>query len=182
MPLGKALVLSTLSLRICPNVAFETVPMFVSVNDDGPLSSFQGRSPSASSFNASLLQAIDGVTSLALCPQVVSVSIFSTLQIFRGEASCLWGLLCQPVYLLGRFPSLRHVQGSTPTGGFEGGCLPSDAFHSEPPILFFTFCSKLIESVRIMACMVWLSPLEAIQRKAWVTASTSIVKLEVETV
>ena len=34
----------------------------------------------------------------------------------------------------------------------------------------------------MMACVVRLSPLEAIQRRAWVTASTSIVKLEVETV
>ena len=50
MPLGKALCSPTLSLRIFPNVAFETVPMFVSVTDDGPFSSFQGRSPSASSF------------------------------------------------------------------------------------------------------------------------------------
>ena len=40
--------------------------------NDGPLSSFQGRSPSASSFNASVFQAIDGVMSLALYPQVVS--------------------------------------------------------------------------------------------------------------
>ena len=40
--------------------------------DDGPLSSFQGRSSSASSFHASVLQAIGGVLSLALCPQVVS--------------------------------------------------------------------------------------------------------------
>jgi len=40
--------------------------------DDGPLSSFQGRSSSASSFHASLLQAIDGVMSLALYPQAVS--------------------------------------------------------------------------------------------------------------
>ena len=40
--------------------------------DAGPLSSFQGRSSTASSFHAFLLQAIDGVVSLALCPQVVS--------------------------------------------------------------------------------------------------------------
>ena len=42
--------------------------------DDGPVSSFQGRSSraSASSFHASLLQAINGVMSLALCPKVVS--------------------------------------------------------------------------------------------------------------
>ena len=54
----------------------------------------------------------------------VSVSSFSTLQIFRG-ASRLWELLCPPFYLLGRFVSLRHVEGSTPTGNFEGECRPS---------------------------------------------------------
>ena len=40
--------------------------------DDGPLSSFQGRSSNASSFHASLFQAIDGAMSSALYPQVVS--------------------------------------------------------------------------------------------------------------
>ena len=44
----------------------------VRLTDDDPLSSFQGRSSSASSFNASFLQATNGVMSLALCPQVVS--------------------------------------------------------------------------------------------------------------
>ena len=55
-----------------------------------------------------------------------------------------------------------------------------DAFQSGLPIPLFTFCSKLIESVRMRTCVVRLSPLETIQRRAWVTASTSIVKLEVE--
>ena len=41
-------------------------------SDDSPLSSFQGRSSSASSFNACLRQAINGVMSFALCPLVVS--------------------------------------------------------------------------------------------------------------
>ena len=36
------------------------------------LSSFEGGSSSASSFHASLVQATNGVVSLALCPQVVS--------------------------------------------------------------------------------------------------------------
>ena len=54
---------STPSLRSFPNVR---------LIDDGPLSSFQGRSSSASSFHASLLQAIDDAMSLALCLQVVS--------------------------------------------------------------------------------------------------------------
>ena len=44
----------------------------VLLTDDGPLSSFQERSSSASSFYTSLLQAIDGVMSLALCPLVAS--------------------------------------------------------------------------------------------------------------
>ena len=74
--------------------------------DDGPLSSFQGRSSSASSFNASLLQAIDGVMSLALCP-AGRVSSFSALPSFR-EASRLRGLLCRPVYLLGHFSHMRR--------------------------------------------------------------------------
>ena len=40
--------------------------------DDGPLSSFQGRSSSTSSFHTALLQVISGVMSLALFLQVVS--------------------------------------------------------------------------------------------------------------
>ena len=59
--------------------------------DDGHLTSYQGRSSSPSSFHASLLQAIDGVMSLALCPQVVSQATPHFLQIFR-EASSLRGL------------------------------------------------------------------------------------------
>ena len=82
----------------------------VRLTDDGRLSSFQGRSSSASSFHASLLQAIDGVMSLAMCPQVVSS--FSTFQIFR-EARHLGGLLC--------LPGCVHVQ-SFP---FTLACTPS---------------------------------------------------------
>ena len=54
-----------------PNVVFETVPMFVwlTMALSRP---FKQRSSSASSFNASLLQAIDSVMSLALCPKIVS--------------------------------------------------------------------------------------------------------------
>ena len=50
---------------------FPTLPLNVHLTDDDPLSSFQRRSPSASSFDASLFQAIDGVMSLALFPLVV---------------------------------------------------------------------------------------------------------------
>ena len=54
------------------------------------------------------------------------------------------------------------------------------------PVFLFHFllfvAVKLIDSVRKMSCMVSLSPLGAIQQRAWVTTSTPIVKLEVETV
>ena len=57
--------------------------------DDGPLSPFQGRSSSASSFHASLLQAIADIMSLALCPHVAC----QAAQHFRSsetEAACVY--------------------------------------------------------------------------------------------
>ena len=62
------------SLKSFPNVVFHGFDYGsnVRLTDDGPLSSFQGRSSSASSVHASLLQAIDDVMSLALCLPVVS--------------------------------------------------------------------------------------------------------------
>ena len=49
--------------------------------DDGPPSSFQRRSSSDSSFHAYLLQAIDGVMSLVLCPLVVSANKNSPVRV-----------------------------------------------------------------------------------------------------
>ena len=54
----QAHVRSTPSLRNFPNVAFETVPVFVLLT---MTLSFQGRLPSASSFHTSFLQAINGL-------------------------------------------------------------------------------------------------------------------------
>ena len=68
--IGKAHMRSTPSLRSFANVAFGISPN-VGLIDDGPFSSYQGRSLSASSVYASLLQATDGVMSLAVYPQVV---------------------------------------------------------------------------------------------------------------
>ena len=72
-----------------------------------------------------LLQVIDGVTSLTLCPQVVSQAPEHFSSFEKKKKGHLWGLLCSPVYLLGHFPSLRYVQGSTRIAVFEGGCRPS---------------------------------------------------------
>ena len=112
--------------KFLQRVAFETVPM--SMGDDGPRSSFQGRSSSTSSFHASLLQATDGVMLLALCPQVLSTATCDGC--FARQSACsvisLHSSMSRaahpPVYLLSHFPSQQHVQGSTPAS------LPAQSF------------------------------------------------------
>ena len=47
------------------------------------------------------------------------------------------------------------------------------------PFRFLTFCSKLIQYMRMMAYVVRLSPHEGVQRMACLTISISTVKLEV---
>ena len=66
--------------------------------DNIPLSSFQGRLSSASSFHFSFLPAIDGVTALALCPQVAS----QAPQHFRSEmqTTCDSCTACQFICLV----------------------------------------------------------------------------------
>ena len=49
------------------------------------------------------------------------------------------------------------------------------------PIPLLTLCSKFIESVKGRTHVVWLSTLKAIQQRPCVTASISIVMLDVET-
>ena len=55
------------------------------------------------------------------CVSVGSVLSSSALQIF-WVVSHLSSLLCPPVYLLGDFLWLRHVQSRTSTGVFKDGC------------------------------------------------------------
>ena len=92
-------------LKCFPKVAFETVPLFVwlTMALSRP---FKGRSSNASSFHDSLLQAVDGVMSSALCPQVVS----QATQHFRysEKQATGEGCFCPPVRLLGHIRSLRH--------------------------------------------------------------------------
>ena len=52
---------------------------------------------------------------------------------------------------------------------------------SGQPIPDSTFCRRFIESVRMMACVICASRLEASHCIARVTASTSMVRLEVVT-
>ena len=107
-----------------------------------------------------------------------SVSSSWTLQISQ-EASHLWELLCPPVYLLSHFPSLRHVRAGHPQ---EFSKVAVDHRHILDRISHSTFCSKLIKSVRMMATGMRGLTVTSWGNPAWVTASTSIVKLEVETI
>ena len=106
-----------------------------------------------------------------------SVSSFSTLPIF-WEALVTVAL---PASLSAQsFPFTPACPGQYTHWSFEGGCWPST--HSSLGFPFhFSLCSKLTESVKMMASVVWLSPLEAIQWRMWRTASACIVKLKVET-
>ena len=70
----------------------------------------------------------------------------STLQIF-WDASYLWWLFCLPVYLLGHFPSVLY--GLDPRS-LRKWMLTIDTLQSGLPIPFFTFCSKLNESIRTL--------------------------------
>ena len=106
-----------------------------------------------------LFQAIDDVMSLGLCMQAPSST---TLKIFQ-EANHLWGLLCPPVSICSVISLHSGMSRAVHQSGFGRWMSTTDAFQSGLPIPPFSFCSKLTESVRMMACVVWLSPLEAIQ-------------------
>ena len=119
----------TPTLRSFPKVAYEMVPMFVLLTMalSHPFKEDHLALPLSTSFSSRWLTR----DVLGFVP-AGSVSSFLTLKIFP-EASNMWRLLCPPVYLLGHFPSLWHVQGSTPTGVFEGGWQPL-TFQSGLPI------------------------------------------------
>ena len=110
-----------------------------------------------------------------------SISSSSTRHIFR-DANHLWRLICPPVSLLGHSPWLRRVQGSTSTWVFEGGCRRLTHASLGFPFHFSLFVASALNLWGRLECVIWLSPLGAIQRRAWATASTSIVELEVKTI
>ena len=94
-----------------------TLPLerFQCLIDDDALPSFQGRSSTASSFYASLLQAIDGVMSLALCPQVVS----QAPQHFKSsetQAACEGCFACQSICSVVSLPAIHPQEFSKVNG------------------------------------------------------------------
>ena len=149
--------------------------------DDGPLSSFQGRSSSALLFTRLSPPGDRWCNDLGFVPaRSVLSSSLNTSDLLRRKPLVRIALpasLSAPSFTFTPACPVQHTNSS-----FRRWMSTTDTFQSGFPIPLFTLCSKLIESVRMMTCVVRLSPLEAIQRRAWVIASTSIVKLEVETV
>ena len=146
MRLGRP-ICAPLRLRSFPNVAIKTVSMVVWLIDDGPFSSSQGTSFSSSSFYASFLQAIGGVMSLALCPQAVSQAPH-TSDLLRHKLPVMVAL---PASLSARsFPLTPACPGQYTHRLFLRWMsnMPVWASHS-------IFCSRLIESVRMIACVVF---------------------------
>ena len=135
--LGKAHMRSTPSLRGFPNVAFETSN--VRLIDADPLSSFQGRSSSASSFHASLFQAFDSVMSSALYPQVVSSS--STLQSFC-EGCFARQSICSVISLHSGMSRAVHPQSFGRWMSSLNRHIPVWSFHSTFPITRVTITIK----------------------------------------
>ena len=121
----------------------------VGKNDDGPLSSFQRISSSVSFFHASLLQAVDGVMSLALCPQVVSQApqqeFFETQTVrnccFAHQYICLVISLDFSGICMGLNRGLQMWMSNADT------CQTRLTCHS-----IFILCSKLIECVTMVCC------------------------------
>ena len=125
--------------HIAPSLTIS--PMNVRLTDDGFFSSFQWRSWSASSQYVSLLQTI-----VVWWPWLRARRY--CLHIFPKTNDSRWSL-CLLVCVLGHFPSLGHVQGSTSTGVFVAGCQTLSVWNSHS-----IFWCKLIESVMVVAC-VW---------------------------
>ena len=84
--------------------------------DAGPLSSFQGRSSSASCFHASFLQAIDGVMSMVLRPQVVS-QVPQYFRFAEKQATCEDCFARQSI--CSSFPFTQACQGKYTHGVFK---------------------------------------------------------------
>ena len=106
--------------------------------------------------------AIDGMMSLALFLQVVS----QVPQHFRSsetQATCARHSICLVISLYPGMSGTAHPQ--------EFSKVDVDHWHIPVWAPHSTFCSKLIESVRMMACVVWLSPLETNQWRSWVFSS-----------
>ena len=148
-------------MRSTPSLKFPQRCLWSSSNvrriDDGPLSSFQGRSSSASSFHTSP----PGDRWCVVPGFVPAGSVSSSLKQATGEGCFSRHCVCSVISLHTGMLKVVHPQ------SVRRWMSTIDTFQSGLPIPLFTVCSKLIEPVRTMACVVRLSPLEAVQRRAY---------------
>ena len=170
-------VLGKSHMRSTPlsDVAFKTAPVFVwmRMTLSRPLKEDRRKLPlfTPLSSRRSMLWYILGFV------RAESLKLLNTS--FR-DANHLCSFLCPPVCLLGRFTSLRHVQGST-----YRLPIPLVTSSSSSSFYFFYFYF-LASSLNLWRC--WHSdtdcrtPPEVIQWNARVTASTCIAELVVGTV
>ena len=111
---------------------------------------------------SSLLQVIDGVMFLALYLHVVS----QTPEHIRFPRSKPFVRAALPASVFSwLFPVTPACPGQYTHTSFRRWMSTINTFQSRHPIPLSTFCSKLIKSVRMMICVVRLSPLEAVQRR-----------------
>ena len=148
---------STQALRSYTKVAFEINPIFVwlTMALSRPFNEVGRALPL-------LTQEIDGVVSLALYPHLVSQAS-QHLRSFEKQATCEGCFASQSICSV-IFPFTPACPGQYTHKHFRRWMSTIDTFQSGFPIPPFT-SSKLIESVRSMACVVWLSPHEAIQQR-----------------
>ena len=100
---------------------------------------------------------------------------FFSFSFFKFFCFCFFG----PVHILPIFVGLLRRLGSHsklhPLNGYLRKVDVGTFTHASLGFPFHFFCSKLLESVRMVACVVWVSPLEAIQW--WMSAFTSTVSI-----
>ena len=107
--------------------------------------------------------------SLAFCPQVVSQAAPQHFRPSEKQATCEGCFARQFLCSVISLHSDMSRAASTPTGVFQGGCRPST--HSSLGLLFhLSLFHKFIESVRKMACVVGLSPVE----QHWAVGNTEV--------
>ena len=99
-----------------------TIPVLVWLTTMGLSHSFNGRSPTTAPLQLSLpdLRVIYRCCGIHGFAPAGKVSRASILQLFR-DASHLWWLLCQLVYLLDHFSRFRQIQDRRPTWGSDEG-------------------------------------------------------------
>ena len=158
------------SLRRFPNVAFETVPMFVWLavalcrpfKEDRP-------APSLPTPPGDRKRDV-----LGFVTQVVSDSSSSTFQIFRNN---FWWLFFPTIYLLGYFSSLRHVQDSNASPRvFEGGyrTLTHAGLGFAFPLLWLAGCQMKLIDWRVWLVFIYF---RQTRRASWVVVCFSAMSL-----